>query len=172
MSEEERKTVVCRGLFGEEVEVPLADLRFRPGAYGILFRDDSVLLSRQWEDGWDFPGGGVEIGETILEALVREYKEETGLLVGPVKIIHVEDHFFQPKFDQKQHWQSIAIYYLCKYISGEISTEGFVEYEKKYMQEAQWIPIKDIDTLKFYNHVDSPALIRAAIQEARPLELD
>src|SRR3989338_5643800 len=42
MSEEERKTVVCRGLFGEEVEVPLADLRFRPGAYGILFRDDSV----------------------------------------------------------------------------------------------------------------------------------
>ena len=58
------------------------------GAFGWLEGDDGVLLvaNRRFIDGeptlvWDLPGGGVEPGETLAEALGREMREETGLEV-------------------------------------------------------------------------------------------
>ena len=49
---------------------------------GIIRRDDRILLIHRFKVGseyWVFPGGGVEEGETRLEALRREILEETGL---------------------------------------------------------------------------------------------
>ena len=54
----------------------------------LLVRDGRVLLchrsaGRRWyPDVWDLPGGHVEAGETAVEALARELKEELGILVG------------------------------------------------------------------------------------------
>lgn len=139
-------------------------MMWRPGVYGILIQDEKILLTKQW-DGWDFPGGGIKLGETVHEALMREFKEETGLTVRVGNLVAVEDNFFQPKFDTDQHWQSIQLFYTCEYESGEISTEGFVGYEKEYMQAAEWIPLSEIDSLKFYNLIDSPKIIRLALEQ-------
>jgi 8-oxo-dGTP diphosphatase len=59
-------------------------------AVGVLCRDDQVLIARRSADThlgnlWEFPGGKVEPGETIYEALIRELKEEIG-----VDMIHAE----------------------------------------------------------------------------------
>lgn len=46
------------------------------------------LLMRRSDDGnWDFPGGGLELGEDLATNIVREVAEETGLIVEPVRMV-------------------------------------------------------------------------------------
>lgn len=56
---------------------------------GILIKDRQVLMVKQYvkrgDIVWNFPGGGIEAGETPEEACIREVKEETGYTVQVVK---------------------------------------------------------------------------------------
>ncbi|MEO3782644.1 NUDIX hydrolase [Actinocorallia sp. B10E7] len=62
---------------------------------GVLVEDDALLLLDQDTDtgrSWSLPGGKVEHGETLAEALVREMREETGVEVEPGRLLYVCDH--------------------------------------------------------------------------------
>lgn len=62
---------------------------------GIVIEDGRLLLLNQDTDtgrSWSLPGGKLEDGETLAEALVREMKEETGLDVEPGRLLYVCDH--------------------------------------------------------------------------------
>lgn len=48
-----------------------------------------VLLVRSPKRGWEFPGGQVEIGEDLFEALIREVKEETGITISVGRLVGV-----------------------------------------------------------------------------------
>ena len=63
--------VTCHDINGNLFEISVDQLSFRPSVYGVIIKDGKVLLSKQW-DGYDFPGGAIEPGETIHEALIRE----------------------------------------------------------------------------------------------------
>jgi 8-oxo-dGTP diphosphatase len=52
-------------------------------AAGVVFKEDKVLLIRSERRGWEFPGGIVEHGEAVLDALKREIFEESGIKVEP-----------------------------------------------------------------------------------------
>ena len=59
-----------------------------PNVMGYLEKDDQVLLGLRedrplkiYRNHWDLPGGRIEPGETIVEALRREFLEETGLTI-------------------------------------------------------------------------------------------
>lgn len=56
---------------------------FRPNAAAVVFRQDKKVLMCQRifpkTDGWQFPQGGIEAGETAQEAALRELKEETSV---------------------------------------------------------------------------------------------
>jgi 8-oxo-dGTP diphosphatase len=45
----------------------------------VLNREGKMVLVHQWGNTWSFPKGGVERGESLLEAAIREIREETGL---------------------------------------------------------------------------------------------
>lgn len=60
--------------------------RLRVRVFGLCRHDDRLLLVRHralLHDGsfWEMPGGGVEFGESLAEAVAREFREETGLVV-------------------------------------------------------------------------------------------
>jgi ADP-ribose pyrophosphatase YjhB (NUDIX family) len=62
---------------------------------GVIIEDDRILVLNQDTDtgrSWSLPGGKVEEGETIHDALVREMREETGLDVEPGRLLYVCDH--------------------------------------------------------------------------------
>jgi 8-oxo-dGTP diphosphatase len=50
---------------------------------------DEVLLQLSPRRGWEFPGGRVEEGEDLIQALIREVKEETGLDVEVGKLVFI-----------------------------------------------------------------------------------
>ena len=77
--------VTCQNLDGEEIEVDVDQLSFRPSAYGLLIEDGRILLSPHW-GGHVFPGGAVDLGERLEDALKREFPEETGLEIEPVAL--------------------------------------------------------------------------------------
>ena len=61
----------------------------------VIWREDKVLLVRRSKPPhkgfWSLPGGMQDLGETILEAAVREAREETGLTVTPLGIVTALD---------------------------------------------------------------------------------
>ena len=63
----------------------------RPSAYGVARRDGRLALVKvSFEDEtpfYDLPGGGLDVGETEPQALIREFGEETGLVVAAGRLI-------------------------------------------------------------------------------------
>jgi len=65
-------------------------MTIRPGVAAVIFSPEGVLLQRRDDNRlWGLPGGGVEPGESVTEAVIREVFEETGLRVEPRRLIGV-----------------------------------------------------------------------------------
>ena len=120
--------------------------------YGIAIENEKILISPQY-DGYDFPGGTAEKGENHIQTLIREFKEETGYLVEPIKLLNVYTSFFHHQKRNKDY-QSYLIYYLVKIVDGEISSEGFDEDEKEYAETAKWINISELKNMRHVSTIN------------------
>ena len=85
-------------------------------ASGALLNDQNqVLLQERTDTGnWGFPGGYLEYGETYAKAAVREFKEDAGLLVEPVKLLQISDDFQYeyPNGDQLQPINCLSLIHI------------------------------------------------------------
>lgn len=85
-----------------------------------MVQDGRVLLIRRGKEPllgrWVVPGGTVELGETLEEALVREMEEETGLRVEPLDVLTVFDRIQRDEGRVTYHY--VIVDYLCRWVSG------------------------------------------------------
>lgn len=94
-------------------DTPVPGRRYhdRPGAYAIIRDGRRVLLART--EGLLLPGGGIDPGESVIQALHREVYEETGWRIAPVRRLGV---FVEYRWAaDMDHWRrKIAHIYLCR----------------------------------------------------------
>ncbi len=98
---------------------------FRVGAYGVLIEEGKVLVTHtRTRSGliWNLPGGALEVGEGALDALKREFIEETGLQVEASGLAHASERFHQSK-DYPEN-QLVKLYWFVKRTGGELSSGG------------------------------------------------
>jgi mutator protein MutT len=126
--------------------------RFNVRVYGILINDHNQVLvaDEAFTNGTratKFPGGGLELGEGLIEGLVREFKEECGIDVEVTEHFYTTD-FFQPSFFDTNS-QIISVYYLCKSKEcDKIKTSDvkfdFVVEDGKEAESFRWVNVAAI----------------------------
>ncbi len=149
--------ICCFDIEGKTHECNVSDLIFRPTVYGLVVEDGKILMVPHW-DGYNFPGGKIELGETIENALKREVFEETGLKIQVKQSIHCFDNFFWLPVLERP-CQAIILLYLCSVIGGEISTEYMCKFEKEIAGKACWMDIGELKKVKLYNSVNVDNLV-------------
>ncbi len=81
---------------------------------GQLFLARRGPLAKNERGLWEFPGGSVEFGEHLADALRREIREEYGVEIEVGTLLDVVDHILP---EEGQHWVSPS--FLCRLVSGE-----------------------------------------------------
>lgn len=104
------------------------------GARALVINQDQILLVKHtYISGWYTIGGGVEKGETGLEALKRELEEEVGIIIEENPSIFGFYHNTLGKCDD------YIILYLCK-------TFDKKEAQSWEIREARWFPLQELPT--------------------------
>ncbi|NDI35745.1 NUDIX hydrolase [Chengkuizengella sediminis] len=106
---------------------------------GILIENGKILLVKQNVTSdriWSLPGGRVEQGETLEEAIVREIEEETGLTTKVLKLLYICD---KPEASPSL----LHITFLLKRMKGNIRLPSN-EFDKNPISEVLMIPVNDL----------------------------
>ncbi|KAF7788075.1 hypothetical protein PRUB_a2641 [Pseudoalteromonas rubra] len=125
--------------------VPLPGTSFtRPATRAIITRQSQILLLyTQRYDDYTLPGGGVDEGESLTDALVREVKEETGARsvthIVPFGIYEEYQRWYKPEYDNVH---IVSHCYQCD-ICGEFDEPEMEHYEVSNGMQPQWVEITE-----------------------------
>lgn len=111
------------------------------GVGAVIIRDGKLLLEKRGNEPargkWSIPGGVVELGETLEDAVIRETKEETSLDVETPSLIDV---VYQVDLDEKGKvkYHFVIVDYLVKAKSGEPKADSDAD-------ELQWVALEVVE---------------------------
>ncbi|MBU0532374.1 NUDIX hydrolase [Candidatus Micrarchaeota archaeon] len=105
--------------------------------YIVLFNGDKLLLLKRKNGLWEFPGGGIEWGETPEKSVIRETKEETGLSVENLSFLTVTSAIYEKEGSEKH---SIYIVYKGTTTDEDVKlSEEHDEYRWLMLTEAKFM---------------------------------
>jgi len=109
-----------------------------------IFRDGRVLIVRRARPPahglYTLPGGGVELGETLEQAVIREVREETALDIAPVDLVGYRQAIGRDGAGRvERHF--VILPFAARFIGGEISLN-------EELAEAHWLAPADISRLQ------------------------
>ena len=134
---------MSKRLIMKRVEVVAAVLRDDAGRVFATQRGYGAM-----KDGWEFPGGKIETGETPEEALKREIVEELNVNIA------IDDFLTTVEWDYDTFHLTMQCY-LCHVVSGEMV---LMEHEA-----ARWLPLKEIDSVDW---LPADLMVVAALRTA------
>ncbi len=112
----------------------------------VVIEDSKILLVPHFNTDvgpiqWHIPGGGVEFGETLQQAAIREFAEETGLQAECGDLLGIYENI---KPDGS--WHSVSLAFWGKIVGGTIQSEMSPHGERR----AQWFTHEQILEIKYY----------------------
>ncbi len=111
------------------------------GAIAVVYHlGQVILIQRKTEPNagwWGFPGGHVELGETAMQAAIRELFEETGVVARPLEYLTNIDVLLRDSVGAVQK-QYLLTAVLCAYESGTPVPDDDA-------LQASWIPVDEIE---------------------------
>lgn len=145
--------------------------RFNVRVYGILVDQGRILISHERykeKQFTKFPGGGLQLGESVLECIVREFKEEMNITVNPSYLFHVTESLQISGFYPED--QVIALYYIV--VSDEVNKIK-TSSDKSSIPEkgeiVEWVDMKDFD--KGILSFESDREAASKLLDKKPLQL-
>ena len=127
---------------------------FNIRVYALIQNGRKILLSHELINNkrvQKFPGGGVEYGEGIVEALQREAMEEMNLTLKEIKHFYTTDFFQQSSFNKND--QLISIYYTAK-LSKNIFGNKLTKDPSKNYPVFCWHNLNEISDKDFHFPID------------------
>ncbi|GAA2139036.1 hypothetical protein GCM10009844_07520 [Nocardioides koreensis] len=121
----------------------------RLAAYAVIVDDRDRILLALWNEAderqWTMPGGGVELHESVEEAVVRELREETGYDVSLGRLLGVDTHVVpaeERRLPTGRPLRGVRVLFEAQVVGGELTFEidGTTD-------EARWIPLAEVSSL-------------------------
>ncbi|MCP3032481.1 NUDIX hydrolase [Halobacillus sp. A1] len=119
----------------------------------ILNENEELLLQHRTDGGWGLPGGLMELGESMEDTARREVKEETGLVIGGLKLIDV---FSGPEFYFKVSNGDELYSVTAVYVTNEV--KGNLEVDENESLDIQYFNLNDLPeglTDEYYVYINS-----------------
>ena len=131
------------------------------GVGGVIFEGASVLLARRGQEPakgtWSLPGGAVELGEKLVDALKREIREEIGVEIQVGGLIRVLDRILCDE-DKRIRYHYVLVDYWGWRVSGEAKPGSDAS-------EICFVPLKEIHKKDINKEVLETILMAAKLRE-------
>ena len=133
------------------------------GVGALILKRDRILMAQRGKQPlkgwWSLPGGALELGEALADAVRREVQEETGLEIKPVRVFEIFERIIRDDAGAPEY-HYVLIDYVCRVLGGSLRPGDDV-------CAVEWVRRRDLPSLQITE--GTLAVIERAFRNRRGL---